>query len=167
MREQHRGVIMDHIDSPKERNCTNNSLSNYWMMEMLTTLLTRQKSWKPCAKGSRKRRVANPQYNAITRMQMRNSLTLSEEEVQKRIDSGVPYVIRIKLPRNEDIRFEDQVRGWVVVNSATLDDKVLMKSDGMPTYHMANIVDDHMMKITHVIRGEEWLPSATLAHHAI
>ncbi len=107
-------------------------------------------------------RVANPQYNAITRMQMSNSLTLSEAEVTERIDSGAPYVIRVKLPRNEDIRFEDIVRDWVVVNTATLDDKILMKSDGMPTYHLANIVDDHMMQITHVIRGEEWLPSAPL-----
>lgn len=107
-------------------------------------------------------RVANPQYNAVTRMQMSNSLTLSAEETQAKIDAGEPYVIRIKLPRNEDIRFKDIVRGWVVVNTATLDDKILMKSDGMPTYHMANIVDDHLMEITHVIRGEEWLPSAPL-----
>lgn len=107
-------------------------------------------------------RVANPQYNAVTRMQMSNSLTLSAEETQAKLDAGEPYVIRIKLPRNEDVRFKDVVRGWVVVNTATLDDKILMKSDGMPTYHMANIVDDHLMEITHVIRGEEWLPSAPL-----
>lgn len=107
-------------------------------------------------------RVANPQYNAVTRMQMSNSLTLSPEETQAKLDAGEPYVIRIKLPRNEDVRFKDVVRGWVVVNTATLDDKILMKSDGMPTYHMANIVDDHLMEITHVIRGEEWLPSAPL-----
>jgi glutamyl-tRNA synthetase len=107
-------------------------------------------------------RVANPQYNAITRMQMKNSLTLSAEEVKAKIANGDSYVIRVKLPRNEDVRFEDKVRGWVVVNTAALDDKVLMKSDGMPTYHLANIVDDHLMQITHVIRGEEWLPSAPL-----
>ncbi len=107
-------------------------------------------------------RVANPQYNAITRMQMKNSLTLSAEEVAAKIADGESYVIRVKLPRNEDVRFEDKVRGWVVVNTAALDDKVLMKSDGMPTYHLANIVDDHLMQITHVIRGEEWLPSAPL-----
>ena len=107
-------------------------------------------------------RVANPQYNAVTRMQMKNSLTLTPQEVEEKITSGEPYVIRIKLPRNEDIRFKDIVRGWVVVNTATLDDKVLLKSDGMPTYHLANIVDDHQMEITHVIRGEEWLPSAPL-----
>jgi glutamyl-tRNA synthetase len=107
-------------------------------------------------------RVANPQYNAVTRMQMSNSLTLTPEETQAKLDAGEPYVIRIKLPRNEDVRFKDVVRGWVVVNTATLDDKILMKSDGMPTYHMANIVDDHLMEITHVIRGEEWLPSAPL-----
>ena len=106
--------------------------------------------------------VANPQYNAITRMQMKNALTLSPEEVVVKIDAGEPYVVRIKMPRNEDIRFKDEVRGWVVVNSASLDDKILLKSDGMPTYHLANIVDDHLMEITHVIRGEEWLPSAPL-----
>jgi len=107
-------------------------------------------------------RVANPQYNAITRMQMKNSLTLSTEEVNELIEQGHQYVVRIKLPRNEDVRFKDIVRGWVVVNTATMDDKVLLKSDGMPTYHLANVVDDYLMKISHVIRGEEWLPSAPL-----
>lgn len=107
-------------------------------------------------------KVPNPQYNAITRMQMRNSLTLPEDEVKQLLESGAPYVIRAKIPRKEEIRFQDLIRGWVVVHSASLDDKVLMKSDGMPTYHLANIVDDHLMEITHVIRGEEWLPSAPL-----
>ncbi len=105
-------------------------------------------------------KVVSPQYNHITRMNMRNSLTLSHDEVQKLLDSGVPYVIRLKVPRNEEIRFHDIIRGWIVVNSSTIDDKVLLKSDGMPTYHLAHIVDDIEMKITHVIRGEEWLPSA-------
>ena len=107
-------------------------------------------------------RVVSPQYNSITRTQMKNSLTLSEEEVKARLASGEPYVIRIKIPRKEEVRLHDMIRGWVVVHSSTLDDKVLMKSDGMPTYHLANIVDDHLMNITHVIRGEEWLPSAPL-----
>lgn len=107
-------------------------------------------------------RVVQPQYNSITRTQMKNSLTLSEEEVKARLDSGEPYVIRVKIPRKEEVRLNDMIRGWVMVHSSTLDDKVLMKSDGMPTYHLANIVDDHLMKITHVIRGEEWLPSAPL-----
>ncbi|MEM7550709.1 MAG: glutamate--tRNA ligase [Bacteroidota bacterium] len=107
-------------------------------------------------------RVASPQYNAITRMQMKNSLTLPEDEVKERLESGEPYVIRIKIPRKEEIRLNDLVRGWVMVHSSAMDDKVLMKSDGMPTYHLANVVDDHLMKITHVIRGEEWLPSAPL-----
>ena len=106
--------------------------------------------------------VAAPQYNANSRNSMKNSLTLSAEEVQKRLDAGEPYVVRIKIPRNEEIRFKDIIRGWVVVHSANLDDKVLYKSDGMPTYHMANVVDDYLMKITHVIRGEEWLPSGPL-----
>ena len=107
-------------------------------------------------------KVASPQYNAITRNSMKNALTLSEDEVNRRLASGQPYVIRIQIPRNEEIRFQDAIRGWVVVHSSNLDDKVLFKSDGMPTYHMANIVDDHLMEITHVIRGEEWLPSAPL-----
>ena len=106
--------------------------------------------------------VASPQYNHITREHMQNSLALSEDEVKKRLSDGVPYVIRINIPRNEEVRVHDQVRGWVVVNSNQLDDKVLFKSDGMPTYHLANVVDDYLMKITHVIRGEEWLPSAPL-----
>ena len=106
--------------------------------------------------------VAAPQYNANSRNSMKNSLTLSAEEVQKRLDAGEPYVVRIKIPRNEEIKFKDIIRGWVVVHSANLDDKVLYKADGMPTYHMANVVDDYLMKISHVIRGEEWLPSGPL-----
>lgn len=104
----------------------------------------------------------NWQYNHITRNSMKNSLNLSQGEVQKRLDAGEPYVIRIKLNRNEEVKFHDIVRGWVSVNTNNMDDKVLFKSDGMPTYHLANIVDDHLMQISHVIRGEEWLPSAPL-----
>lgn len=107
-------------------------------------------------------RVVSPQYNSITRTQMKNSLTLPEDEVKEKLASGEPYVIRVKIPRKEEVRLNDMIRGWVMVHSSTLDDKVLMKSDGMPTYHLANIVDDHLMEITHVIRGEEWLPSAPL-----
>ena len=101
-------------------------------------------------------------YNAFTRMKMKNSITLPAEEVAARLAGGEPYVIRLKVPLKDEIRFKDLVRGWVSVHSSTVDDKVLMKSDGMPTYHLANIVDDHLMEITHVIRGEEWLPSAPL-----
>ena len=107
-------------------------------------------------------RVIKPQYNTITRMTMKNSLTLSEAEIQTKLDNEEPYVIRLKVPKDEEIRLNDSIRGWVKVNSNDIDDKVLMKSDGMPTYHLANVVDDHLMKITHVIRGEEWLPSAPL-----
>lgn len=106
--------------------------------------------------------VDQPQYNSITRMQMRNSLTLPEEEVNHLLDSGAPHVVRLKVPRKEEVRLNDMIRGWVMVHSSQIDDKVLMKSDGLPTYHLANVVDDHLMKITHVIRGEEWLPSAPL-----
>jgi len=104
-------------------------------------------------------KVAAPQYNAISRMTMKNSLSLSNDEVLKRLKNGDPYVVRIKVPRKEEIKIKDRIRGWVIVHSSNVDDKVLFKSDGMPTYHLANVVDDHLMKITHVIRGEEWLPS--------
>ena len=104
--------------------------------------------------------VSSPQYNSTTRTTMQNSLSLSEDEVNKRIAVGTPYVIRIKIPRNEDVKLNDIIRGWVQVNTNNMDDKVLFKSDGMPTYHLANVVDDYLMKISHVIRGEEWLPSA-------
>ncbi len=106
--------------------------------------------------------VAAPAYNAVTREHMQNSLTLSGDETKERLSRGDEYVIRLKVPRHAEVRFEDIIRGWVVVHSANIDDKVLFKSDGMPTYHLANIVDDHLMRITHVIRGEEWLPSAPL-----
>jgi glutamyl-tRNA synthetase len=106
--------------------------------------------------------VPSPQYNAVVRESMQNSLSLSEDEVNERIDRGDKYVIRIKMPRNEEVKIQDNIRGWVVVNTTNLDDKVIFKSDGMPTYHLANVVDDHLMQITHVIRGEEWLPSAPL-----
>ncbi len=106
--------------------------------------------------------VVSPQYNSITRMQMRNSLTLLEDEVKALLAANTPYVIRLKVPRKEEVRLNDMIRGWVMVHSAQIDDKVLMKSDGMPTYHLANVVDDYLMKISHVIRGEEWLPSAPL-----
>ncbi len=105
-------------------------------------------------------KVVAPQYNAVSRQNMRNSTTLSEDEVKKLLDAGTPYVVRLKVPRNEEIRFNDIIRGWVVVNSSQVDDKVLLKSDGMPTYHLAHIVDDIEMKISHAVRGEEWLPSA-------
>ncbi|HMN06099.1 MAG TPA: glutamate--tRNA ligase [Flavobacteriales bacterium] len=106
--------------------------------------------------------VASPAYNAVTREHMRNSLTLGAAEVQERLARGDEHVIRLKVPRQAEVRFEDVIRGWVTVHSSNIDDKVLYKSDGMPTYHLANIVDDHLMQITHVIRGEEWLPSAPL-----
>jgi glutamyl-tRNA synthetase len=106
--------------------------------------------------------VAAPAYNAVTREHMKNALTLGADEVKERLARGDQYVIRLKVPRHVEVRFEDIIRGWVVVHSANIDDKVLFKSDGRPTYHLANIVDDHLMRITHVIRGEEWLPSAPL-----
>lgn len=101
-------------------------------------------------------------YNAATRVKLRNSLTMDTDKVQKLLEAGEPYVIRFKMPENEELHLKDIIRGEVRFNTALLDDKVLFKSDGMPTYHLANVVDDYLMKITHVIRGEEWLPSLPL-----
>ena len=101
-------------------------------------------------------------YNALNRDTLNNSIALSEEEVKKNLEAGVPYVIRYRMPDDHWIEFDDIVRGRVEVNARTLDDKILMKADGMPTYHLANVVDDHLMEISHVIRGEEWLPSTPL-----
>ena len=101
-------------------------------------------------------------YNAAVREKLNNSVSLKETEWKEKLEKGEPYVIRYKMPHNEDIHFDDIIRGLIVVNTGTLDDKVLFKSDGMPTYHLANIVDDHLMGISHVIRGEEWLPSLPL-----
>lgn len=104
----------------------------------------------------------SPKYDPITRQYLKNATTLSADEVKRRIDNGDEWVIRYKMPRNEEIKFHDTIRGWVSFQSGQLDDKVLLKSDGMPTYHLANVVDDRLMEITHVIRGEEWLPSTPL-----
>jgi len=101
-------------------------------------------------------------YNHEARKFLKNALVLSEAETKELIENGTPYVVRFKNPEDELIRMEDLIRGEVVVNTQVLDDKILFKSDGMPTYHLANVVDDHLMEISHVIRGEEWLPSMPL-----
>ncbi len=101
-----------------------------------------------------------PQYDGNTRMKMRNSLVLSLEETNELLNNGTPYVVRIKMPANETISFNDMIRGDISNDSNLVDDKVLLKADGMPTYHLAVVVDDYLMKITHAFRGEEWLPSA-------
>ena len=107
--------------------------------------------------------IQNFQYDAKTRMQMTNSLTLSKEEVERRINDGEQYVVRFMVEPGIEVHVDDMIRGDVKIKSDILDDKVLYKSaDELPTYHLANIVDDHLMEITHVIRGEEWLPSAPL-----
>jgi glutamyl-tRNA synthetase len=102
----------------------------------------------------------SPQYDHSTRLQMKNSLTLSADEVNDLLAKNTPYVIRIKMPSNETISFSDMIRGEISNDSNLVDDKVLLKGDGMPTYHLAVVVDDYIMKITHAFRGEEWLPSA-------
>lgn len=112
---------------------------------------------------AKRNETANFQYDASTRLQMRNSLTLPADEVQRLIDSGEQYVVRFRIEPGRDVAVDDLIRGRVTIKSDILDDKVLYKSaDDLPTYHLANIVDDHLMKISHVIRGEEWLPSAPL-----
>lgn len=111
------------------------------------------------SKGTKTREFA---YGVFTRSTLRNSLHMTAEMTQKLLDDKVPYVVRLKMPHDENIIFNDIVRGKMSVKSHTIDDKVIWKSDGMPTYHLANVVDDHLMGISHVIRGEEWLPSAPL-----
>ena len=112
---------------------------------------------------AKRNEIANFQYDARTRMQMRNSLTLTEDEVKRMIDDGEQYVVRFKIEPGTDVHVDDMIRGDVCIKTDILDDKVLYKSaDELPTYHLANIVDDHLMEISHVIRGEEWLPSAPL-----
>ncbi len=103
-------------------------------------------------------------YNALTRMEMKNSLTMSEAEVNEALLTE-SYTVRLKMPASEDVRFTDIIRGEVTFNTSELDDKIILKGDGMPTYHLANVVDDYLMKISHVIRGEEWLSST--AHHVL
>lgn len=102
----------------------------------------------------------SPQYNAAIRHKMKNSFSLDKAETEKLLASGTPHVIRINMPHNEEVSFTDMIRGEVSFNSTLVDDKVLLKADGMPTYHLAVVVDDYLMKITHAFRGEEWLPSA-------
>ncbi len=112
---------------------------------------------------AKRNEIQNFQYDAHTRMQMRNSLTMDATEVQRRIDDGEQYVVRFMVTPGVEVHVHDMIRGEVVIKSDIIDDKVLYKSaDELPTYHLANIVDDHLMEITHVIRGEEWLPSAPL-----
>lgn len=117
----------------------------------------------PAELEAKRAEVPNFQYDASTRLQMRNSLSLPAEEVKALLDAGTPYVVRFLIEPGRDVEVDDLIRGKVVIKSDILDDKVLYKSaDDLPTYHLANIVDDHLMLVSHVIRGEEWLPSAPL-----
>ncbi|GGG38818.1 glutamate--tRNA ligase [Croceivirga lutea] len=103
-------------------------------------------------------------YNWHNREKLTNSISLTKEEVDNKLTTGTPYVIRFKSPEKQELTLQDEIRGEIKIDTSTLDDKVLFKNDGLPTYHLANIVDDHLMEITHVIRGEEWLPSLALHH---
>ncbi len=125
--------------------------------EELAAMRERIKSPAEIARGA-----SGSGYDHHSRMQMRNSLTLPEAEVERLIAAGTPYVIRFNMPVGEDVQFKDLIRGHVSFNAAVLDDKVLLKADGMPTYHLAVVVDDHLMKISHIFRGEEWLSSTPL-----
>lgn len=109
---------------------------------------------------AKRKEIPNFQYGHAHRQEMKNSISLPQEEVQQLLDSGAPYVIRIRIPEGETISFIDLIRGDVTFDAGLSDDKVLLKADGMPTYHLAVVVDDYLMKITHAFRGEEWLPSA-------
>ncbi|MCE2675509.1 MAG: glutamate--tRNA ligase, partial [Sediminibacterium sp.] len=108
----------------------------------------------------KRKQVPNFQYSRAHRMEMKNSISLSENEVTELLKNGTPHVIRIKVPDEEEVIFTDMIRAEVRFEVSTVDDKVLLKADGMPTYHLAVVVDDYLMKITHAFRGEEWLPSA-------
>lgn len=114
----------------------------------------------PEALEAMRKTVPNFQYNHQYRTELQNSLVLDEAAVQHLLHNNTPHVIRIKMPDHEEIRFTDMIRGEVVFHSGQVDDKVLLKADGMPTYHLAVVVDDYLMQITHAFRGEEWLPSA-------
>ena len=109
---------------------------------------------------AKRKEIPNFQYSRVHRMAMKNSVSLSKEAVDELLKNNTPYVIRIKVPENEEVSLEDVIRGHVSFDTSIVDDKVLLKADGMPTYHLAVVVDDHLMKITHAFRGEEWLPSA-------
>jgi glutamyl-tRNA synthetase len=111
---------------------------------------------------AKRKELPNFLYGQASRMQMRNSLTLTETEVQQLLDNNTPYVVRIKMPENEQVSFIDLIRGLVTFDTNLVDDKVLLKADGMPTYHLAVVADDKAMQISHVFRGEEWLPSAPI-----
>lgn len=117
------------------------------------------------AASAEKNKGISDAYNFSTRSAMRNSLTLPKEEVSDLLNKNTPYVVRLKVDDGEDLVFEDTIRGQVAFKKSQLDDRILLKSDGMPTYHLANVVDDYLMKITHVIRGEEWL--ASTPHHIL
>ena len=108
----------------------------------------------------KRKEIPNFQYSHTHRMGMKNSLSLSKEVVDDLLKNNTPYVIRIQVPENEEVSLDDVIRGHVSFDTNMVDDKVLLKADGMPTYHLAVVVDDHLMKITHAFRGEEWLPSA-------
>jgi glutamyl-tRNA synthetase len=157
-----------HISSPDDpyqpyRQSERKDIYKRYVDQLVTNHLAYLAFDTPEELETRRVEIPNFQYDASTRLSMRNSLTLSTEETQVLLDAGTQYVVRIRIEPEQIIHVSDLIRGEISVNSSIIDDKVLYKSsDGLPTYHLANIVDDHLMEITHVIRGEEWLPSAPL-----
>ncbi len=149
---ERKDIYKEHVDTLLERGMAYLAFDT---PEEIQTMKVRE-----TAKG-----VHSPKYDASTRMSMSNSLTLSPDEVKRKVSEGRPYVVRLKVDPGRKVCFDDLVRGEVRFATGELDDKVLLKGDGMPTYHLANIVDDHLMKISHVIRGEEWLSSTP--HHVL
>lgn len=156
------GAAQDGAHAPY-RQSERKSIYKQYVQQLLDADLAYYAFDTPEELDAKRKEIANFQYDASTRDSMNNSLNLSKDEVEKRIEDGANYVVRIKIEAGNDIEVQDLIRGKVVINSSILDDKVLFKSsDGLPTYHLANVVDDYLMEISHVIRGEEWLPSAPL-----
>ncbi len=146
--------------SVRRKGFMQNMLSSWWKPGKPIMPLTPPKSWRPCGEKYKTPENPSPQYNHTLRKKMHNSLQLEAAETERLLAAGTPYVIRIKLEPDEEVRFTDMIRGEVIFNTNGVDDKVLLKADGMPTYHLAVVVDDHLMEISHAFRGEEWLPSA-------
>lgn len=149
IQSERKEIYKKYVDQLIEKGCAYYAFDTPEELEAMREKLQNEKS-------------NSTQYDNVNRMMMKNSFTMTKEEVEERIKSGEHYVVRFNMPAGEELVMHDMIRGEVKVNTSTLDDKVLYKSDGMPTYHLANIVDDHLMKISHVIRGEEWLPSMPL-----
>ena len=151
---------LGHIARAKEKKFTGNMQKDWFMPDWLIYAFDTPEELEAMRSTHRTSANPSPQYDHQTRMHMRNSFTLAPEETKKLLEAGTPHVIRIRMPDNETLQLNDMIRGQVEFNTSLVDDKVLLKADDMPTYHLAVVVDDFLMQITHAFRGEEWLPSA-------